>query len=158
MSKLNKAIAIGAALVVIGFIFYGNLLAGLFTNNTNTSGTPTINTPNMNITTGVNKEDVIVGQGATALKGDSVTVHYTGTLVDGKVFDSSKDRGQPFTFNLGAGQVIKGWDEGVAGMKVGGTRKLTIAPDFAYGDKAVGPIPANSTLIFTVELLSVKKP
>lgn len=153
MNKLNKALAVGVALVVIGFIFYGNLLTGLFTNQA-----PTLNTPNMNITTGFDKTDTIVGQGTTAMKGDTVTVHYTGTLVDGKVFDSSKDRGQPFSFILGAGQVIKGWDEGVLGMKVGGTRKLTIAPDFAYGDRAVGPIPANSTLVFEVELLGVTKP
>jgi len=79
-----------------------------------------------------------------------------GTLTDGTKFDSSVDRGQPFDFELGAGRVIKGWDEGVAGMKVGGKRKLVIPPDLGYGGRAIGKIPANSTLIFEVELLDVK--
>ncbi len=101
-------------------------------------------------------EDEVVGTGATAVAGDNVTVHYIGTLTDGTVFDASRNRGnQGFSFALGAGQVIKGWDEGVAGMKVGGKRKLTIPSNLAYGNQAVGGvIPANSTLIFEVELLS----
>ncbi len=104
-------------------------------------------------------EDEVVGTGAVAKAGDSVTVHYVGTLMDGTVFDASKPRGnQGFTFTLGAGQVIKGWDVGVAGMKVGGKRKLTIPSDMAYGNQAVGGvIPANSDLIFEVELLSTGK-
>jgi len=108
--------------------------------------------------TGVNKVDVVTGTGAIAAPGDTVTVHYVGTLTSGKVFDSTVDRGQPFTFQLGAGQVIKGWDSGVAGMRVGGERKLYIAPDYAYGANAIGPIPANSPLIFDVKLLDVQKP
>lgn len=106
---------------------------------------------------GLKIEDIKVGTGAEAKAGDTVTVHYTGTLTNGKKFDSSKDHGQPFTFHLGAGEVIKGWDQGVAGMKVGGVRKLTIPPDLAYGNREVGGglIPANSTLIFEVELLKV---
>jgi len=100
--------------------------------------------------------DTVVGKGAEAVSGKSVTVHYTGTLKDGTKFDSSLDRKEPFTFSLGAGQVIKGWDSGIVGMKVGGKRKLTIPSELAYGANAVGAIPANSTLIFDVELLEVK--
>lgn len=101
-------------------------------------------------------EDIKVGTGEEAKAGDVVSVHYTGTLTDGKKFDSSVDRNQPFEFTLGAGQVIKGWDQGVAGMKVGGKRKLTIPSDLAYGDRAVGGvIPAGATLLFDVELISI---
>jgi FKBP-type peptidyl-prolyl cis-trans isomerase FkpA len=101
-------------------------------------------------------EDVKVGTGDDAVAGKSVTVHYTGWLTNGTKFDSSKDRGQPFTFQLGAGQVIRGWDQGVAGMKVGGVRKLTIPSSLAYGENgAGGVIPPNATLVFEVELLGV---
>ena len=102
------------------------------------------------------KEDLKVGDGAEATKGKDVTVHYRGTLLDGTVFDESYKRGEPFEFKLGAGQVIKGWDEGVAGMKIGGKRKLTIPPAMAYGARgAGGVIPPNATLVFEVELLKV---
>lgn len=103
-------------------------------------------------------EDVKVGDGAEAKAGQTVVVHYTGTLVeDGSKFDSSKDRGEPFSFRLGAGQVIKGWDQGVAGMKVGGVRNLTIPPELGYGSRgAGGVIPPNAALKFEVELLEVK--
>ena len=102
-------------------------------------------------------EDIVVGEGAEAESGKNVTVHYTGNLESGKQFDSSRNRG-PFSFRLGAGQVIKGWDTGVKGMKVGGKRKLTIPSDLAYGSRDVGNglIPPNSTLIFEVELLKVE--
>jgi FKBP-type peptidyl-prolyl cis-trans isomerase FkpA len=105
-------------------------------------------------------DDVVIGSGATAAAGQQVSVHYTGWLLfggeRGKKFDSSKDRGDPFDFPLGGGQVIKGWDEGVQGMKVGGTRKLTIPPELGYGSRgAGGVIPPNATLIFEVELLAV---
>jgi FKBP-type peptidyl-prolyl cis-trans isomerase len=101
-------------------------------------------------------EDLKLGDGAEARSGQSVTVHYVGTLTDGKKFDSSRDRGQGFGFKLGAGQVIKGWDQGVAGMKVGGLRKLTIPPELAYGDRGFpGAIPPKATLVFEVELLKV---
>jgi FKBP-type peptidyl-prolyl cis-trans isomerase len=101
-------------------------------------------------------EDLKVGTGVAASAGANVTVHYVGTLVDGKKFDSSRDRGQGFAFRLGAGKVIKGWDQGVAGMKVGGLRKLTIPPQLAYGDRGFpGAIPPGSTLIFEVELLAI---
>jgi FKBP-type peptidyl-prolyl cis-trans isomerase len=100
--------------------------------------------------------DEKVGTGTTAQTGDTVTVNYTGTLTNGKEFDSTKGK-QPFTFTLGTGQVIKGWDEGIVGMKVGGKRKLTIPPDLGYGAQGAGAaIPPNSTLIFDVELLDVK--
>ena len=102
-------------------------------------------------------EDVVVGTGVEAQKGKQVSVHYTGWLTDGTKFDSSKDRGQPFQFALGRGQVIQGWDDGVAGMKVGGKRKLTIPPELGYGPAgAGGVIPPNATLVFEVELLGVK--
>ena len=101
-------------------------------------------------------EEVVVGDGALAEAGQRVKVHYTGWLTDGTKFDSSKDRGDPFVFPLGAGHVIKGWDEGVQGMKVGGTRKLTIPPTLGYGARgAGGVIPPNATLVFDVELLGV---
>ncbi len=102
-------------------------------------------------------EDLTPGTGPEAKAGKTVTVHYVGTLTDGKKFDSSRDRGEGFAFRLGAGQVIKGWDQGVAGMKVGGLRKLTIPPELGYGKAGFpGAIPPNATLIFEVELLEVK--
>jgi len=110
------------------------------------------------------KTDVVVGEGAEAAAGMNVSVHYTGWLYDaaapdhkGEKFDSSRDRGMPFDFPLGAGRVIKGWDQGVAGMKVGGQRTLTIPPELGYGSRgAGGVIPPNATLVFDVELLGVR--
>ena len=101
--------------------------------------------------------DVTVGTGAEAVDGKKVSVQYTGTLLDGTKFDSTKDRGTPFTFVLGSGMVIAGWDQGVKGMKEGGTRKLVIPPNLAYGNRAVGGvIPPNSTLVFDIELVKVE--
>ena len=102
--------------------------------------------------------DITVGEGAEAVRGKRVRVHYTGWLTNGKKFDSSVDRGEPFEFRLGAGEVIRGWDEGVAGMKVGGKRQLNIKPSLGYGSAGAGGgvIPPRSTLIFDVELLAVR--
>ena len=102
-------------------------------------------------------EELVAGAGAVAAAGQNVTVHYTGWLTDGSKFDSSKDRRDPFVFSLGAGQVIRGWDEGVQGMKVGGSRRLTIPPELGYGARGAGSvIPPNATLVFEVELLDVR--
>jgi len=107
---------------------------------------------------GLKYTDVKVGKGASPVKGKQVKVHYTGTLVNGKKFDSSVDRKDPFIFTIGVGQVIPGWDEGVMGMKVGGKRKLVVPPQLGYGARgAGGDIPPNSTLLFDVELLDVQK-
>jgi FKBP-type peptidyl-prolyl cis-trans isomerase FkpA len=108
-------------------------------------------------TSGLRYEDIEPGTGDTAQSGQKAKVHYTGWLTNGEKFDSSKDRNEPFEFKLGAGQVIKGWDEGVAGMKVGGKRRLTIPPALGYGSRgAGGVIPPNAELIFEVELLGVR--
>jgi FKBP-type peptidyl-prolyl cis-trans isomerase len=117
--------------------------------------TPTI----MNGTTdtnGLKIEDTKIGTGREVKSGDTVVINYLGTLTDGTKFDSSYDRGQPFETQIGIGQVIKGWDLGVVGMKVGGKRKLTIPPELGYGSQDMGSIPPNSTLIFEVELIDVK--
>ena len=116
------------------------------------SGPTTITTAS-----GLQYEDLVIGTGETARAGATATVHYTGWLVDGTKFDSSVDRGQPFEFVIGVGQVIKGWDEGVGSMNVGGKRKLTIPPALAYGDSGAGNrIPPGATIIFEVELLGIR--
>jgi peptidylprolyl isomerase len=122
------------------------------------------NPPNINVSSAVSPAvsdklqivDETVGTGIVATNGKRVTVNYVGTLTNGKKFDSSYDRNEPFSFTLGAGEVIKGWDEGVLGMKIGGKRKLTIPPSLGYGSRDMGTIPANSTLVFEVELLKVE--
>ena len=106
---------------------------------------------------GLQYQDEVVGEGQQAKRGDHVSVHYTGTLTDGKKFDSSRDRNKPFEFALGTGTVIRGWDEGVAGMKVGGKRRLVIPSQLGYGAAGAGHvIPPNATLVFDVELLGVR--
>jgi FKBP-type peptidyl-prolyl cis-trans isomerase len=120
-----------------------------------TDETTIVSTPPEVTESGLTIEDVVVGTGAQATRGSELEVHYTGTLTDGTKFDSSYDRNEPFTFTLGAQQVIAGWDEGMEGMRVGGRRNLTIPPELGYGSRPTGSIPANSTLNFTVELLAV---
>jgi FKBP-type peptidyl-prolyl cis-trans isomerase len=107
---------------------------------------------------GLRVDEIKAGSGAVAARGKTVSVHYTGRLTDGTKFDSSYDRGQPIDFTLGAGMVIKGWDMGIDGLRVGGKRKLTIPPELAYGERGTpgGPIPPNATLVFDVELVAVK--
>ena len=109
--------------------------------------------------TGLQYQDLIIGTGEFPEIGDKVVVHYIGTLEDGSIFDSSVDRKQPFEFQLGVGRVIKGWDEGLATMKIGGKRILTIPSELGYGERGAGErIPPGATLIFQVELLEIKKP
>ncbi len=179
MSKNLMPIVIVIIVVALGFggIF---LLSNQKTNNSQINLTPSIypsptqlpvatssanaiiasEEANMNnvITTadGLQMQDEIVGTGAEVKSGNTVTVNYLGTLTDGTKFDSSYDRNQPFTTQIGVGQVIKGWDEGIVGMKVGGKRKLIIPANLGYGNQPAGSIPPNSTLVFEVELVSVK--
>ena len=146
---MKNVILILASTLVVSALF------GQEKSNTNVptkvTGKPTTTT------SGLQYWDLKVGTGPTAQKDQMVKVHYTGWLTTGKKFDSSVDRGEPFTFTLGAGQVIKGWDEGVAGMKVGGKRQLRIPPELGYGGQgSSGVIPPNATLIFDVELLGVR--
>ena len=155
----NEVVAIVTALVVIaGFVVFGSL--GLFSK---TSSSLSLNNLNMNIADNGAQQapqliisDLVVGTGTEAVAGKHIVVNYRGTLMNGTEFDSSYSRGVPFDFDLGAGQVIAGWDQGFSGMKVGGQRKLVIPANLAYGDREIGPIPANSTLVFEVELLEVK--
>jgi FKBP-type peptidyl-prolyl cis-trans isomerase len=108
------------------------------------------------LTSALLKEDIVVGKGATAESGDDIVVHYVGRLADGTQFDSSRARRDPLDFALGAGDMIKGWDQGIPGMKVGGKRKLTIPPELAYGEHGLaGIIPPQATLVFEVELLEI---
>ncbi len=121
------------------------------------SGTPPAAAQEITTPSGLKYQDLVLGDGTVAETSHLVSVHYTGWLTDGTKFDSSLDRGRPFDFKLGAGQVIRGWDEGVTGMRVHGKRRLTIPPDLGYGPQgAGGVIPPNATLVFEVELLDVK--
>lgn len=144
-------IAVVIAVVLVGILIGGGLISGLFTSTNKAEDTSKAQQEAQ-----MQSKDILVGTGDVAVAGKEVTVHYTGTFTDGKKFDSSIDRGEPFKFTLGAGQVIKGWDLGVEGMKVGGKRILVIPPQFGYGANDNGPIPGNSTLLFMIELLGVK--
>ena len=148
----NQWIAVAAGVFVVGFFLYGGKAMSMFKN----SATGTEMSNNSRIATEVVYEDRIVGTGAVATTGSRVSVHYVGVFENGQKFDSSLDRGVPFQFTLGAGEVIKGWDQGVVGMKVGGRRIIVVPPFLGYGSEPRGPIPANSTLVFEIELLKVE--
>jgi len=165
-TQTGIAVALALAVVVSIFIFPSfspfkgapaAATQATATTTDTTSQTTTTAMPTQDVTQ-LEGQDEVVGTGATAAAGDSVTVNYVGSLTDGTVFDASANHGTTgFTFTLGAGQVIKGWDEGVVGMKVGGKRKLVIPASLAYGSQSPTPaIPPNSTLVFEIELLSVK--
>lgn len=155
-TKSRIGIIVGAILVIAVIIIAVFALEGKPSND-KTVKQGAAKVENKTTASGLQITDVKVGDGAEAKAGNHVTVNYTGTLTDGSKFDSSLDRNQPFDFNLGAGAVIKGWDEGVVGMKVGGERKLVIPPDLGYGAQSPSPkIPANSTLLFDITLLDVK--
>lgn len=141
------------------WVVQGALLLCLSSGSIAADNKETKNMTEQTVTTesGLKYLDMTVGTGRLAELGDTASVHYTGWLADGKKFDSSVDRKEPFSFRLGAGQVIKGWDEGVMGMKIGGKRKLTIPPQLGYGARgAGGVIPPNATLTFDVELLDLR--
>jgi len=154
MKNLNKNqwIAVSLSLVFLTYLLFADTIMNLF----NPSPADNFDIAQMP-QTGVVTEEIAIGNGPLVELGDTLTVHYVGTLSDGKVFDSSLDRNIPFSFVLGTGQVIRGWDEGLLGMRVGGKRLLIIAPDYGYGELGVGTIPPNSTLIFEVVLLNVEK-
>jgi FKBP-type peptidyl-prolyl cis-trans isomerase len=176
IARRNRQRAILVAIIVLAVAVVAFLVIRDYLTKTNAAATPTpasassgsypIGTldttppaPSANAVTtasGLVYEDLQVGDGATAKAGDTVSVNYTGWLEDGTKFDSSLDRGQTFDFTLGAGQVIPGWDEGVQGMNVNGTRLLVVPASLGYGSQANGPIPANSTLIFEVQLVGIQ--
>ena len=165
MNKKHMYIGVFAALGVFALFF---IFTGF--NENGTSFTPTLQSPEVDSvalseilrdtlamqTNELITEDVVVGEGEVAEAGDVLTVHYTGALPDGTVFDSSVARGEPFRFQLGAGMVIAGWDQGFAGMREGGKRILVIPPSLGYGEQGIGPIPGDATLVFEVELLEVE--
>jgi len=155
MKQLNRNqwIGVAVAMAVLVYLFFSGPLMNLFTPNIQNETENNMTTTE----TGFKAEDVTVGTGELAQTGNTVRAHYVGKLTNGQVFDSSLDRGTPIEFTLGVGQVIRGWDEGIVGMREGGKRILTIAPEFGYGDRAVGAIPANSVLVFEVELVDIVK-
>ncbi len=150
-------------MIIIGFVvlavftYFALGLNGKPNNNAVVNSTPqTADVEEVKIPDNLKIEDTLEGTGSAVKTGDTISIHYAGTLEDGTPFDNSYDRGEPFETPIGAGQVIKGWDLGVVGMKVGGKRRLTIPPELGYGEQGSGTIPPNSTLIFDVELIEIK--
>jgi FKBP-type peptidyl-prolyl cis-trans isomerase len=169
IARLNRQrtiISVIVALVVLLIAFFvyrdysaknqASTQAGSYPIGTLDTTPPTLSANAVTTASGLKYEDLQVGTGATVQSGDTISANYTGWLTDGTKFDSSIDRGQPSDFTIGQGQVIAGWDEGIPGMKVGGTRLLVIPPDLGYGSTAFGSIPANSTLIFEVQVVAIK--
>jgi len=148
MKKIIVALLTLAVLILGSYYFLKNT-----TNEVNQNMPVSLSTQNQE---DLKIEDLEVGQGQEIKEGDTVQVHYLGTLTNGEKFDSSYDRNQPFEFQVGAGQVIQGWDQGLLGMRIGGKRKLTIPSYLGYGNQSAGSIPPNSTLIFEVELIDIK--
>ncbi len=177
MKKLSKNewVAVGASLVLVGYTLFGSQVGSLFKKTTNQNmqeeakeslqaevdaarevAAAAQSKPQSNATMNdIIISDSVVGTGVVAVSGKVISVNYLLALSDGTVIQNSKDFGAPFSFVLGAGQVIQGWEKGFTGMKVGGVRTIVVPPSLGYGAQAVGPIPANSTLVFTVELLGV---
>ncbi len=155
--KILLSVALIALVAFVGYVAYLGF-TGTPASLPFASGTGSVATSTLDMINELQSTDVVVGTGAEAVAGKKVTVHYVGTLMDGTKFDASKDHGQPFSFTLGSGQVIKGWDEGVVGMKVGGKRNLVIPGELAYGASGTpdGTIPPNATLKFEIELLKVE--
>lgn len=156
----NTWIAVVVSIFVVGFFLFGGTIVNLFSQSGGQTALTQDGTMNTNDGEGGVQslviQDEVIGTGAEAVSGSLVSVHYTGTLTNGQKFDSSRDRGVPFEFVLGGGSVIPGWEQGIAGMKVGGKRILIVPPQLAYGSQAIGNIiPANSTLVFEVELMAV---
>jgi peptidylprolyl isomerase len=161
MSFSNHITGLAIALVVLGAVFGLSSFMGETTSVAGENSEKQVGAVGsaslITTASGLQYEDILLGSGETASVGMVVSAHYTGTFPDGNVFDSSIPRGEPFEFTLGTGQVIKGWDEGIQGMKVGGKRKLIVPPELGYGQSGIGPIPPNATLHFDVELLGVRE-
>ncbi|MDE2213474.1 MAG: FKBP-type peptidyl-prolyl cis-trans isomerase [Patescibacteria group bacterium] len=157
MSKktLYTGIGVAVAIIVIGYFFFYGSSMNPFNNQEQGPSVPNLQGNPVSASDSVVTQDVKVGTGPIAQSGETVQVNYVGKLQDGTVFDQSANHNGPFTFTLGAGQVIPGWDEGILGMRVGGERVLIIPPSLGYGQQQVGPIPPNSTLVFDVTLLGV---
>lgn len=150
--SMNEWIAVAAAVVFVGYTLFAGDVINLFKKGSMNEN-PSASVFNSNTSGGVIINDITVGGGVEAKTGDLISAHYILSLSDGTVIQNSKDFGQPFKFVLGAGEVIPGWEQGFAGMRVGGIRNIIIPPELGYGANQAGPIPPNSTLIFTIELL-----